>query len=170
MRANPLLKANIDELLRRKRATRKDLAVWCYKSESWISHIYGDDDREIPSKHLDRIAAFFGMQAYQLFMPGIVKQFERRSARDRRMGHERRINDLQRQLQALDEEVQVAHPRRADEPFRISDWEKRVVLALRAKSPVFIDGFLRILHVDEADDQTIKTVTKKGRRQSNGNI
>jgi len=54
MKATILLKTNIDDLLRKNGACRKDLARWCYKSESWISKIFRESSREIPLKHYNR--------------------------------------------------------------------------------------------------------------------
>jgi hypothetical protein len=98
MKASAQLKSNIDELLRKRGQTRKDLALWCHKSESWISQIFreprGADglvrpERGLPLKYLDRIADFFGLHAYQLFQPGISPLTERRAG-ERRLGRERR--------------------------------------------------------------------------------
>lgn len=96
MKANALLKHNIDTLLRGRGQTRKDLAQWCYRTESWISKIFQTDKREIPLKYLDRIADFFGLATYQLLQPGISplterRHGERRGGRDRRIGHAHRL-------------------------------------------------------------------------------
>ena len=103
MRANQLLKNNIAELLKQRGASRKDLAQWCYRSESWISKIFKETRREFPNKYLDRIADFFGLATYQLFQPGVSKWTERRSGLDRRGAKERRIShetQLARNLEA----------------------------------------------------------------------
>ena len=95
MRANLLLKTNIQSLLRARGNNQKDLAQWCRRSESWLSHIFKDPDREIPTKYLDRIADFFGLATYQLFQPGVGRSTERRTGMDRRQGGERRISQRQ---------------------------------------------------------------------------
>jgi hypothetical protein len=110
MKANRLLKANIDALLRGRRQTRKDLAQWCYRSESWISNIFKEERREFAVSILDRVADFFGVETYQLFQPGITPLLERRSAADRRKGRERRIGHAHRLMVSLDSAV---HPYRS---------------------------------------------------------
>ncbi len=91
LRANVLMKRNVDALLRGRKQTRKDLADWCRKSESWISKIMAEDRREFPMKYFDRIADFFGIATYQLLQPGISSLTERRAGRDRRALMERRV-------------------------------------------------------------------------------
>jgi hypothetical protein len=95
MKAYRLLKENVDALLRRDRLDRKDLAQWCRKSESWISKIYKEDRRSFSTKDLDRIADLFGLDAFQLFQPGISAG-ERRSGLDRRGKEERRMPPRER--------------------------------------------------------------------------
>lgn len=101
MLASNLLKRNIDDLLRLRGYTHKDLAQWCRRSESWISKIYRHTNRGIPLKYLDRIADFFGLATYQLFQPGISPLTERRSGHDRRSGRDRRISHAQRVIREL---------------------------------------------------------------------
>ena len=101
MRANLLLKENILALLRVRGNTRKDLSQWCRRTESWISKIFKQPDREIPIKYLDRIADFFGLATYQLFQPGIARATERRTTVDRRRRAERRVSHAQRFAQDL---------------------------------------------------------------------
>lgn len=93
MTANTLLKRNIDALLRARHQNRKDLARWCGRTEGWISQIFTDktDRREFPTKYYDRIAKFFGLDLYQLFLPGIDDLTERRGMQ-RRQGRDRRIS------------------------------------------------------------------------------
>lgn len=92
MKINYLLRQNIDALLTGRGQHRKDLAMFCRRSESWVSQIFTKPDRNIPLKYLDRIAAFFGITAYQLLQPGISPLTERRKVRDRRSGVDRRVN------------------------------------------------------------------------------
>lgn len=91
MKAALLLKNNLDTLLRGRHQSRKDLAMWCHRSESWLSQIFTDPEREVPLKYLDRIADFFGVATYQLFQPGVSAITERRHA-DRRSGRDRRLS------------------------------------------------------------------------------
>lgn len=97
MTAAGLLKYNIDALLRARKQSRHDLAMWCRRSDPWLSKILSEtptnnQKRGVPLKYLDRIADFFGISTYQLFQPGISAVTERRQAQeDRRSGLERRI-------------------------------------------------------------------------------
>lgn len=90
MRADLLVKHNIDHLLSARRLGRKDLAQWCGRSESWISKIMKEDRRDFPMKYWDRIADFFGVAPYQLLQPGITPLTERRKSGERRSGKDRR--------------------------------------------------------------------------------
>lgn len=94
MRAEALLKANIAGLLRERHLRPHDLAVYCRRSDAWLSKILGKDDRNVPLEYLDRIADFLGVTPFQLFQPGIVGVAERRSGSDRRAGKDRRISAL----------------------------------------------------------------------------
>jgi hypothetical protein len=100
LRAQHLLKRNVDALLAARGQTRKELAHWCRRSESWISQIFTSPDRNLPLKYLDRIADFFGLATYQLFAPGISPLTERRSGKDRRTGVERRVSRAAEMLEA----------------------------------------------------------------------
>ena len=95
MKAGYLFKHNIRALLRARGQRKHDLAQWCRRSDAWISKILGDANRNIPLKYLDRIADFFGLEAYQLFLPGLTPIAERRSGRDRRSGQDRRLGMAQ---------------------------------------------------------------------------
>lgn len=92
MKAHHLLKHNIDALLKARGQKRKELAAWCRRSESWLSQIFTDDERNMPLKYLDRIATFFGLATYQLFQPGISPLTERRTGSDRRKLKDRRLS------------------------------------------------------------------------------
>lgn len=98
MRADSLLKHNIDALLKARGQTRHDLAVWARQSsdrkkvDPWISGIFTKPNREFQFKYLDRIADFFGLAVYQLFQPGISPLTERRKGSDRRSGRDRRLS------------------------------------------------------------------------------
>lgn len=106
MKANQLLKHNIDTLLKERHQTRRDLASAVRQSldpkkiDPWISKIFGSPDAEFQTKYLDRIADFFGFSVYQLFQPGISHLTERRKHLDRRSGRDRRISHLGRQIHA----------------------------------------------------------------------
>lgn len=97
-RAHLVLKQNIDALLHARGQKRRELAMWCRRTESWLSQIFIDEDRNVPLKYLDRIADFFGLATYQLFQPGISPLTERRTGRDRRAGTDRRKSALNHQV------------------------------------------------------------------------
>lgn len=99
LRSPVLLRQNIAALLRARGQTQKDLAAWCGYSKSWLNQILRDDRKPRPAGHkervihvrdLDRIADFFGVAAYQLFLPGVSAFSERRKGLERRAGTERR--------------------------------------------------------------------------------
>ena len=117
MKALPLLKHNIDTLLKARSQTRRDLAMWVRQSmdkkkiDPWISHIFTNPDAEFQMKYLDRIADFFGLAVYQLFQPGIADRSERRSGSDRRKRLDRRVSAAVISQKALD--VDIIHIVRA---------------------------------------------------------
>lgn len=92
LKANALMKANISALLSARGQSKRDLAKWCRRTDAWIGKIMSEDTREFPMKYFDRIADFFGIATYQLLQPGISPLTERRSKRDRRSGHDRRVS------------------------------------------------------------------------------
>lgn len=145
MRANQLLKNNVLALLKLHQKSRKDLAIWCYRSESWISKIFKETRREFPNKYLDRMADFFGLATYQLFQPGISPLTERRRS-ERRIGRERRISAAHRMMQETAAELDRVRPvtgktRHADEaqvpdPIqRILDQAARQIHQVRLVDP-----------------------------------
>ena len=77
--------------------TRHDLALWCRRSDAWLSKILGKDNRNVPLEYLDRIADFFGLATYQLFQPGLGGVGERRKG-ERRTGNDRRISALNQRV------------------------------------------------------------------------
>lgn len=91
MRAQSLLKQNVEALLRARHQQDKDLAMWVGHSGGWISKVF-KGERNIRVTDLDRIADFFGLSVYQLFAPGIGPLTERRVVQRRKL-KERRIAD-----------------------------------------------------------------------------
>lgn len=90
LQASALLRRNIEALLRARGQTRHDLAMWCRRSDAWLSKIMDiNGTRGLPLKYLDRISDFFGIETHQLFLPGISHLHERRKG-DRRSGQDRR--------------------------------------------------------------------------------
>lgn len=112
MRANVLMKHNIDVLLRARGQTRHDLARWCRRTDAWISKIMSEETREFPMKYFDRIADFFGIATYQLLQPGISALTERRKA-TRRLLPDRRAGRLAEALRVLPSHAEIEGKLRA---------------------------------------------------------
>jgi len=95
MRAERILRQNIDAILRARGQTRAELAAHCGLTRSWASRVFSDRDRHdkrgIPLKYLDAFADFFGIAVYQLFQPGISALTERRAGAERRTLADRRL-------------------------------------------------------------------------------
>lgn len=99
MHAKRLLADNIRALLRARGHSQHDLAMWCRNSDVWLSFIL-NGKRGVSLEDLDRIADFFGLETYELFLPGISSLTERRT-RQRRSGLERREGHKERELRYL---------------------------------------------------------------------
>lgn len=84
------LRLNVESLLTIRRRTKADLAAEMKIDPSTLTKFL-NGTREIQFHHLDGMASFFGVQAYQLFQPGISPLLERRVLKDRRQGVERRL-------------------------------------------------------------------------------
>ena len=104
------MRNNILALLSARKESQADLAGWLKHSRSWINKFL-NGERQVQLKDLDRIADFFGLATYQLFQPGISPLTERR-VQQRRKLKDRRIGHQHRELQALADVIQKAHPRR----------------------------------------------------------
>ena len=140
MKAHYLLKQNIDTLLRARGQKRRELAAWCRRSESWLSQIFIDEERNIPLKYLDRIADFFGLATYQLFQPGISPLTERRKGLDRRVRPDRRVSRVTDSLQAPPRYAEVEAKLRhlTDDQYRmVARWvEALAALPLGTEGPL----------------------------------
>lgn len=101
---------NVSALLSARDLNAKQLAMWCRKSENWISKILKGKS-QARMQDFDRIADFFGMATYQLFQPGISMFTERRSGRDRRNGQDRRISHETRMMREVEQELERVRPR-----------------------------------------------------------
>lgn len=120
MRANQLVKENVKTLLSLRHQHAKDLAQWCYRSESWISKILKEARRKFSISDLDRIADFFGIATYQLFQPGISTLTERRLQHERRTGRERRIGRSQQLMVEVAAELSRVRSPKAHEEAPLS--------------------------------------------------
>lgn len=127
LKAHILLKRNIDAILQARGLKRKDLAQWCHRTESWLSQIFIDDERNVPLKYLDRIADFFGLATYQLFQPGIGGASERRKGGDRRSGQDRRISrhTMTPTVASLVSEIQSLQPKDVPHVRKYVAWLRR---------------------------------------------
>lgn len=135
VKANHLLKSNVDALLKARGHTRKDLARYCRRSESWISQIFRDRDRNIPIKYLDKMAEFFGLATYQLLQPGISPLTERRRGRDRRSGRDRRISRAADTLETLPPLAELEQRVRQLDPVQYRKFVLRAFSTLRLIDP-----------------------------------
>ena len=136
MKATYLLKQNIDTMLKARGQTRHDLAMWCRRSDPWLSKLFTDENRNIPLKYLDRIADFFGIATYQLFQPGISPLTERRKSADRRSGQDRRVSRAFPQVQTPSQSELAARFAGLDahERQKVEAWMEALVLS-RASRP-----------------------------------
>lgn len=94
MKANALMKANVDAVLKARHQTREDLSKWCRREVSWASKILNSPTRWFPMKYWDKISDFVGLSPYQLLQPGIAPLHERRG-RERRSGRDRRVRGVE---------------------------------------------------------------------------
>lgn len=98
-----ILRENIRAMLAARNESQTSLAAYCRHNKSWINKFL-NEGRGVQVEDLDLIAAFFGLDPYQLFQPGIARVTERRKA-DRRSGQERRIGVAGRLASSLQQEV-----------------------------------------------------------------
>lgn len=143
MKAGRRLAENVVELLERHHLTQHDLAQWCRKSDPWVSQFLRGE-RNWQLDDLDRVADCFGLQTYQLFLPGVSQRTERRSGVDRRSVKERRVGQARQFMMTTAKEIDGKHPRRRHpdvvSPSAIetaikrltSDFEKRLTALLQA--------------------------------------
>lgn len=95
-----VIRDNIRTLLAGRKESQTALARYCGHDKSWLNKFL-NEGRGLQLTDLDRIAAFFGIEPYQLFQPGISRLTERRSGPDRRSGQERRIGHQNRLISHL---------------------------------------------------------------------
>jgi hypothetical protein len=91
-------------LLAARQESQTTLARWCGHDKSWLNKFL-NEGRGLQLVDLDKIAAFFGVEPYQLFQPGIGRLTERRVNPDRRSGRERRVGHTGRLVESLRTEV-----------------------------------------------------------------
>ena len=105
MKPDRILAENIVALLVREHLSQHDLAQWCRHSDVWVSDFLRGK-RSWRIEDLGRAADLFGLQAYQLFIPGVALRTERRAGPDRRTIKDRRVG------QAVPDHHRAAVPRR----------------------------------------------------------
>lgn len=149
-----ILRENIRSLLIARKEDQVALARWCGHDKSWLNKFL-NEGRGIRLADLDRIGAFFGVEAYQLLQPGISRLTERRSGEERRTNTDRRIGHTGRLVRALQSELNrvprlaapsrggmdggvVSTPKEAARTALIREFERRLAAIDRA-------------HPDEAD-------------------
>lgn len=75
-RSQRRLLENVRALLDAHGKTQHDLSVWMAHHDTWISKILLNE-RRLDIDEIDQMAAFFGLDGYQLLMPGIAKCMRR---------------------------------------------------------------------------------------------
>lgn len=113
MKASRMLVENVSALLKRNSLSQHDLAQWCRRSDVWVSQFF-TGKRGWKIDDLTRVADLFGLEPYQLFMPGIVETTERRSGRDRRSDKDRRQIPAQRAMLRASQEIDAHRPPRKE--------------------------------------------------------
>lgn len=105
MKTTRLLAENVSALLRRDGYNQHDLAVWCRKSDPWVTDFI-KHQKGWKFDDLTRVADLFGLEPYHLLRPGIVEASERRAGRERRSDKDRRqapaVRVMMRASQAID--------------------------------------------------------------------
>lgn len=86
--AEAQLRQNITELMEWRKMTQADLAEKLGRTQPWVSkRMAGKTKFTVPD--LDALCAVFLLEPHQIMRPG-HGQWDRRTHRDRRSGHERR--------------------------------------------------------------------------------
>jgi transcriptional regulator with XRE-family HTH domain len=130
-KARVLLQQNVSLMLRERRETQKALAFVMNVHPTTLNKFL-QGTREIQLAQLDKMAEFFGLEAYQLFQPGIARFGERRKGRERRNGGDRRIGHHGRTMvrAARSGDHEAADQRAAALPEAIqtlvADFEQRI--------------------------------------------
>jgi transcriptional regulator with XRE-family HTH domain len=99
-----LIRENIRTLLARRGESQTALARYCGHDKSWINKFL-NEGRGVQLDDLDKIAAYFGIEPYQLMQPGIARLTERRSGAERRTNTDRRIGHTGRLVNTLQSEL-----------------------------------------------------------------
>lgn len=106
VKAPRLLAENVLTLLKRHGYSQHDLADHCRHSDVWASQFLNQQKRMWQLEDLDKVADLFGLQTYQLFIPGVSALTDRRSGLDRRSSRERRLTLQARRAGALRAELE----------------------------------------------------------------
>jgi hypothetical protein len=150
-----LLRRNITDLLLTRKESQHSLAFSIGHHKTWLNKFL-NGDREIQFKDLDGIANFFGLQAYQLFQPGISQLTERRKGKDRRTGRDRRIGHAGREYLRVDAAIGTAHPRR--DTITLTGTELQLIEQLRQQPPDAIEHVLGVVSGIRPKKNTSKKV------------
>lgn len=95
-----VLRRNVAMLLDVRKESQTAMAFALNKPKSWINKFL-NERRAIQLRDLNRIADYFGLEAYELLQPGLTSATERRVNPDRRSGQERRVGHMRRKLLQL---------------------------------------------------------------------
>lgn len=116
-----MARENIKTLLERKRLTIKEVSNMLGHDKSWLSKILKSDEaqdkdpnsRGVSLEALDELAKFFGIEPYQLLMPGMSALLERRQSPERRRVPDRRdpsrdiVSKVERRAREVDSLLRV---------------------------------------------------------------
>lgn len=148
LRAVNQLRENVRELMRVRGLDQKSVSFALGHHPTWINKFL-KGTRPINVADLDGLSDLFGFTAYQLFQPGIAPLTERRK-RERRSGRDRRIGHQARLLVKLDQEVARAHPHRQDDGILITATEWLILEQLRKEPERAREGLIQFLHIDRS--------------------
>lgn len=154
LRAVNQLRENIRALMRARGIEQQALAFALRRHPTWINKFL-KGTRPITIADLDGLADFFGLSAYQLFMPGISSVTERRRGDERRAGRDRRISQSHRQL-----EVVAAEMARARNEQTLTPLESAALERIRALDPEMKSAMLSMM-------DRLKAPKKKPRNTNN---
>jgi transcriptional regulator with XRE-family HTH domain len=84
------LQRNLEALRQARGYTRRAIALRLGKHEGSISKFFKHGTRPITLDDLDKLCDLFGVELYELFLPGVGHLTERRTGQERRHGKDRR--------------------------------------------------------------------------------
>lgn len=148
MKARLLLARNIHAVLTARGEDQSGIARWCRRKPSWMNKILAGK-RPMHIDDFDRVADYLGLSVYQLFQPGISALTERRKRPERRTGRDRRVGHAQRIVALQAPRPQVIPDEAATVPTAANE--------LHALVSEFSDRLNRLLEAEDARGQAPRT-------------